>query len=147
MLLSYALVYLTLHTPLPDVKHQNTLLPPSPINTSLTSTKIDLLGSISLFIAVATPLFAISIGGNILPWTHPLEILLLCLTPLGIGLFYYVESIHASFPIIPTRFIRMGSVVAVICCAFPVVFAFNQVMRPPSLDSYLQCLVLDRIAS
>ena len=136
MLLSYALVYLTLHPPLPDVKHQDTFLPPSTISVSLTWTKIDLLGSISLFIAVATPLFAINIGGNILSWTHPLEILLLCLTPLGIGLFYYVESRHASFPIIPTTFIRMGSVVAVIFCTFPVVFAFNQVRYFPLIDFY-----------
>ncbi|KAH7377959.1 major facilitator superfamily domain-containing protein [Cadophora sp. MPI-SDFR-AT-0126] len=124
MLLSYALVYLTLHPPPPTPKHSAPTIAPASSNLK----NIDFLGSISLFIAVATPLFAINIGGNILPWPHPLEILLLCLTPLGIALFYYFESRHASFPIIPTRFIRMRSVVAVICCAFPVVFAFNQLI-------------------
>ena len=109
----------------PAVKGTLNLPPREDIYSSTRS--IDFLGAISLFIAVATPLFAINIGGNIMAWNHPAEIALLCLTPFGFALFCLIETRIAAFPIIPTRFIRMPSVIAVITCAFPIVFAFNQV--------------------
>ena len=97
-------------------------------NQSSTTKRIDIPGSITLFVAVATPLFAINIGGDILPWNHPGEILLLCLSPLALALFYYVESSIAASPIVPMRFIRMPATMAVLACYFPIVCTFNQVM-------------------
>lgn len=92
-----------------------------------TAGSVDFLGAISLFVAIATPLFAINLGGNILSWSHPIEIFLFFFTPFALGLFYFIETKVAVFPIIPSRFIKMASVIAVVACAFPVVFAFNQV--------------------
>src|SRR5947207_2684954 len=83
--------------------------------------------SLSLSIAVATPLFALNLGGSILPWDHPIVIAIFCLVPFGFGLFYFVESRMATLPIIPMHFLRMPTAIAVMSCAFPIVFAFNQV--------------------
>ena len=116
MLLTVIASYFTLRLPATDTAIQPSA--PKPV---------DIPGSITLFMAVATPLFAINIGGDILPWNHPGEITLLCLSPLAILLFYHVESSIAASPIVPMRFIRMPTVIAVLACYFPIVCAFNQV--------------------
>lgn len=101
-------------------------LPRLPAAT-MSSSRIDFLGAIILLIAVAMPLSAINIGGNLVSWAHPAVIALLCLTPLGFGLFAYVESRKVTNPIIPMRFVRTGSVLAVMACVIPINLAFNQV--------------------
>lgn len=115
MFLAFIAVYFTVHVPSVERKGRAT-------------ERVDFIGAVSLFIAIATPLFAINLGGTILPWNHPVEILLFCSTPFALAAFYYIESRVAIFPIIPSRFIRMPLVIAVVACAFPIVFAFNQVL-------------------
>lgn len=104
---------------------------------------IDYTGTISLFVAVAAPLFAINIGGNILPWNHYVVILLLAITPLLFGFLYTVESRFATNPIMPVRLVRIPAAIAVIACAVPVVFAFNQV-RFSTLHCFLLVCMLIR---
>ena len=123
MFVAFVAVYFTVHVP-------------SIEKLPATTERIDFLGAISLFVAIATPLFAINLGGNIVPWNHPVEIFLFCFTPFALGLFYFIESRVAVFPIIPSRFIKMASVIAVVACAFPVVFAFNQVF-----PGFIECIL------
>lgn len=97
------------------------LLPPIP---SLRQRPFDALGAVTLLLAVVTPLMAISLGGEILPWTHPLEVALLCISPIFLTLFCWVES-KAALPIIPMGLISNGSTLTVIAAAAGVVFAYN----------------------
>ncbi|KAF2810816.1 uncharacterized protein BDZ99DRAFT_385719, partial [Mytilinidion resinicola] len=98
--------------------------------------RVDFLGALLLLLAVATPLFAINLGGDLLPWNHPVEIILLSLTPFFVSLFYYVETRVATSPIIPMRFIRMPAVIAVFACGLPINFAFDQLLY--SFGTYLE---------
>ncbi|MCJ1447812.1 MAG: hypothetical protein MMC23_008324 [Stictis urceolatum] len=115
MLITIAGLFFTLQEPVRQ-KYQST------------PKRIDYYGAASLFLAVATPLFAINIGGNILPWSHPAVIVLLCLTPPLVFVFYRVETKAGLMPILPMKFIKMPSALAVFACAFAVVFAFNQLI-------------------
>lgn len=99
------------------------LLPPKPRRRH---SQFDFLGAICLVLAVVAPLLAISVGGEMLPWDHPLEIAILCLSPMFFGLFYWVES-RAKSPIIPTRFLRNRDALMVFASAVGVVFAYNTV--------------------
>ena len=100
--------------------------------------KIDVLGTLALFAAVGVPLFAINIGGNMLPWDHPGEIALLCTAPLAVAFFFFVEARANANPIIPTRLIRIPAVAKVLMCSFCVVFAYNQVIL--SLSSCMRAV-------
>jgi hypothetical protein len=123
MFLAFLAVYFTVRVPAVEKK-------------VATTARVDFIGAISLFIAIATPLFAINLGGNFLPWNHPVEIFLFCSTPFALAAFYYIESRLALFPIIPSAFIRMPRVIGVVACGFPVVFAYNQVL--PTFLEYLR---------
>ena len=80
-----------------------------------------------LLVSVATPLFAINLGGEMFPWNHPVVITLFCLTPVFFALFYYVETRVATTPIVPMRFIHNKYIVAVLACTLPFNFVFDQV--------------------
>ncbi|KLU84721.1 hypothetical protein MAPG_03760 [Magnaporthiopsis poae ATCC 64411] len=105
------------------------LLPPLP---SLRQRPFDALGAVTLLLAVVTPLMAISLGGEILSWTHPLEIILLCISPILLALFCWVES-KAALPIIPMGLVSNGNALTVIVSAAGVVFAYNSVIFNLSL--------------
>lgn len=89
--------------------------------------RFDFLGCILILLSVATPILAMNLGGDILPWSHPLEILLILLTPLFLLLFYFEQTRLAPSTIVPIRFVRMPSVVAVFAYGLPINFALDQV--------------------
>jgi len=96
-------------------------------STSQLKHKPDILGCLTLISAVTFPLLAMNIGGNILPWFHPLEITLFLLTPVTVVAFCYVESRLASCPVIPLRFLKSCAVLKVLLASVPIMFAWNQV--------------------
>lgn len=100
--------------------------PPS-AKTSDRTIKIDYVGAALLLLSVATPLFAINLGGDLLPWSSPIVILLLCLTPIFIAVFCRYESRIAVTSIVPMKYARMPAVLAVFVYGLPVNFAFDQV--------------------
>ena len=65
--------------------------------------RIDVLGAVALIVTLVFLLLGVSSGGNIVPWTHPLVLVSLPLSALSLLFFIYVESTHASEPIIPVR--------------------------------------------
>ena len=65
--------------------------------------RIDVLGAVTLTISLVLLLVGTNSGGNIVPWTHPLVLSTFPLSALFLGLFIYVESMHAEEPIIPVR--------------------------------------------
>ena len=133
MLLTTSAFYSTLRLPSNIVAKLSTAAPK----------RLDMIGSAALFVAVALPIFAINLGGDVLPWNHPVEIALLIFAPLGVILFYLVETRVASHPIIPMRFIRLPPVIAVLACYSPIVCTFNQV-DPTLLEVYLLEGILTR---
>ncbi|EJT75486.1 hypothetical protein GGTG_05419 [Gaeumannomyces tritici R3-111a-1] len=94
------------------------LLPPMP---GLSERPFDALGAVTLLVAIVAPLMAISLGGEMLPWTHPLEMALLCISPLFLALFCWVES-RAALPIIPMGLLRNKNALMVIAAAAGVIF-------------------------
>lgn len=69
--------------------------------------RIDFLGAALLVISITTLLLGLNTGGNQLPWTHPLVLIALILSPLTLTLFIYLESTprYIPEPIIPVSLI------------------------------------------
>lgn len=80
-----------------------------------------------LLVSVATPLFALNLGGEIFAWSHPVIIILFCLTPPFIALFYYAETHIAITPIVPKRFIHNRNIAIALACTLPMKYVFDQV--------------------
>jgi hypothetical protein len=76
---------------------------------------------------VATPLFALNLGGEVIPWNHPVMIILLGVTPILFVAFYYADTKLADTPIVPQRFIRHKYIAIVLGCTLPMKFVFDQV--------------------
>jgi hypothetical protein len=114
MLMCLAVLYFSLH-------------PPRTKNNIQGTTTLDPLGSLTLLTTIALPLFAINIGGNIVAWSHPVVIILLCLTPAAALTFYYVEIRVAKTPVIRLRLLRSRQLLAAFVCAFPTQYGLIQV--------------------
>ncbi|KAL8742587.1 MAG: hypothetical protein Q9190_004957 [Brigantiaea leucoxantha] len=65
--------------------------------------RIDFLGAITLSSTLILLLLGLNSGGNSVPWSHPLVLTTLPLSVVFLLLFIYVESNHASEPMIPVR--------------------------------------------
>ncbi|KAL8840734.1 MAG: hypothetical protein Q9170_001172 [Blastenia crenularia] len=65
--------------------------------------RIDFLGAFTLTLTLVLLLLGINTGGNIFPWTHPLVLVSLPLSAVGLLIFIYVEANYASEPVIPVR--------------------------------------------
>lgn len=63
--------------------------------------RIDFLGAISLFSTLILGLLALSSGGNLVPWTHPLVLVSAPLSLLSFVVFIITELKFAAEPIIP----------------------------------------------
>ncbi|KAI3320733.1 MFS general substrate transporter [Xylariaceae sp. AK1471] len=57
-----------------------------------TGESMDHIGAGILLLAVATPLLALDLGGQVLPWSHPVMILLCILSPALVILFFHSQS-------------------------------------------------------
>ena len=94
---------------------------------------VDFLGCLTLVSALASPLLALNLGGNVLPWSHPLVITLFSLTPFLITGFCYIELHVAACPVIPLRFLRSAAILKVLLASVPILFAWNQVRPSDSM--------------
>lgn len=65
--------------------------------------RIDFLGATTLITTLVLLLVGLNSGGNVVPWNHPLIYTTLPLSLLSLTLFIYVESNHASEPVIPVK--------------------------------------------
>lgn len=88
---------------------------------------MDYVGAGLLLLAVAAPLFTLDLGGQVLPWGHPVMILLYILTPVLVVLFFSSQSRCRGYPLVPLRFLRKKSVVAVFACGLPAWLSWDQV--------------------
>ncbi|CAF9909721.1 MAG: hypothetical protein ALECFALPRED_005981 [Alectoria fallacina] len=91
--------------------------------------RIDFLGAAALITTLVLLLVGLNSGGNVVPWNHPLIYTTLPLSFLSLFLFIYIESKHASEPIIPVKLLLNRTVLAacltnwfLTMCAFSLVF-------------------------
>ncbi|KAJ5125070.1 uncharacterized protein N7515_008895 [Penicillium bovifimosum] len=68
--------------------------------------QIDLLGACLLILALSAQLVGLSLGGNLLPWTHVWVILPLMSSVVLVGAFVAVEATTTAVPLIPLKMLR-----------------------------------------
>ncbi|KAK9458159.1 major facilitator superfamily domain-containing protein [Dipodascopsis uninucleata] len=68
--------------------------------------RVDFAGAFTLVLSLVLFLFAVSIGGNQVPWTSPIVLITLPLSALIMVLFAYIELKVASEPIIPVMLLK-----------------------------------------
>lgn len=76
------------------------------------SKRIDFLGATALITTLVLLLVGLNSGGNVVPWTHPLILTTLPLSFVSLLLFIYIESNHASEPVIPVKLLLDRTVLA-----------------------------------
>lgn len=74
--------------------------------------RIDFLGAASLITTLVLLLVGLNSGGNVVPWNHPLIYTTLPLSFISLLLFIYIESNHASEPVIPVKLLLNRTVLA-----------------------------------
>lgn len=89
--------------------------------------RIDIEGWFLLILAVTVPLVAVTLGDNILDWTHPVEILLLICGPVLMTCFVVFEARAAAAPILNMVPILKIGYIRVICQVFGVISVLNSV--------------------
>lgn len=89
--------------------------------------RLDIEGWVLLVLAVFIPLFAVTLGDNVLSWTHPIEILLLVLSPILICSFIWYETRAARDPIVDMTPVSKIQYLAALLQVFGVIFIFNAV--------------------
>lgn len=87
----------------------------------------DILGGILLLFTVLAPLVGLNLWGNVLPGTHPVEITLLCLTPVLLAFFTYHELYNGKSTLLPIHLLKNPQSLAVLACTGLTIFARNQV--------------------
>ena len=65
--------------------------------------RIDFLGAVALVTTLVLLLVGLNSGGTVVPWNHPLIYTTLPLSFISLLLFIYIESEHASEPVIPIK--------------------------------------------
>jgi hypothetical protein len=91
--------------------------------------RLDVFGWLLLVLAVTTPLLALTLGDNLLTWSHPLEITLLVSTPILMGSFVYFEAKVATNPVINITPIFKIEYLKVLLQVFGVISTFNVVCK------------------
>ncbi|ORY67029.1 major facilitator superfamily domain-containing protein [Pseudomassariella vexata] len=112
MLCGLAISFCTLHLPSNKTNHPR-------------GSSFDFVKPLLLLVTISLPLFALNLGGEILPWSHPVVITLFACTPVSLGIFYFVETLTASSPLVPVELVKEPAIIALMACAFFVVFALN----------------------
>lgn len=91
--------------------------------------RIDFLGAAALITTLVLLLVGLNSGGNVVPWNHPLIYTTLSLSFISLLLFIYIESKHASEPVIPVKLLLNRTVLAacftnwfLTMCVFSLIF-------------------------
>ena len=74
--------------------------------------RIDFLGAGTLITTLVLLLVGLNSGGNVVPWNHPLVYTTLSLSLVSLLVFIYIESSHASEPVIPVKLLLNRTVLA-----------------------------------
>jgi hypothetical protein len=124
MVITFAVLYLTLRLPQAQSKR-----------SEHAAKRIEYLSAALFLVSMAVPLFALNLGGEVFPWSHPVVITMFCLTPALIALFYYTDTRIARTPIVPKRFIQNRYILIALATTLPMKFSFDQVSLPSQTSS------------
>ncbi|KAK9371149.1 major facilitator superfamily domain-containing protein [Lipomyces kononenkoae] len=72
--------------------------------------RVDFAGSITLVLALALFLLALSLSGNPLPWSHPLIIILFVLSFVFFSAFVHIETKIAKEPVLPLALLKSHTI-------------------------------------
>lgn len=89
--------------------------------------QLDLIQPLLLFITIALPLFALNLGGTVVPWTHPAVVTLFTCTPLALGGLVLSSRRTSVSSLIPRALLSRPGVLAIFIATFFIVYAFNAV--------------------
>ncbi|KAK9460155.1 major facilitator superfamily domain-containing protein [Lipomyces oligophaga] len=78
--------------------------------------RVDFAGAFTLVIALVLFLFAVSIGGNQVSWSHPLVVVSLPLSIIVLLLWAYIELYVAAEPIIPVQLLKDRTIFGAAFC-------------------------------
>ncbi|KAI0885080.1 MFS general substrate transporter [Annulohypoxylon maeteangense] len=87
--------------------------------------RLDLLQTLLLFVTIALPLFALNLGGDILPWSHPVVIVLFSCTPVALGGLILVTINRSENSSMIKKLLDRSAILALFTTTFFVVYAFN----------------------
>ncbi|KAI2607163.1 major facilitator superfamily domain-containing protein, partial [Hypoxylon fragiforme] len=121
-------IILTLRPPRSNLKRVSA--PKSPRQS------MDYVGAGLLLLAVAASLLTLDLGGQVIPWSHPVMIFLYIATPALTGLFFYSQIHRKGHVLVPLRFLRKKSVVVVFACGLPAWLSWDQLKY--GLGQYVQ---------
>ena len=120
MVLSLAVLYLTLR--LPQIRSEE---------CQHTTRRIEYpSATLLLLIAIAASLSTSNFINEVFAWPHSATVILYCLTPVFIALFYYSETYVAVTPLLPKTLLRNRNVAYAFVCLIPMKFSFEQVGLP-----------------
>ncbi|KAI2463846.1 MFS general substrate transporter [Annulohypoxylon bovei var. microspora] len=87
--------------------------------------RLDFVQIILLFVTIALPLFALNLGGVVLPWSHPAVIVLFACTPVALGGLILVTTRRSANSSMIRKLLDHSAVLALFATAFFVVYALN----------------------
>ncbi|KAI1769914.1 MFS general substrate transporter [Hypoxylon cercidicola] len=87
--------------------------------------QLDLIQPLLLFTTIALPLFALNLGGTVVPWDHPAIVTLFTCTPLALGGLLLSTRRPSVTSLIPRALLKQPGVVAIFTATFFIVYAFN----------------------
>ncbi|KAJ8130643.1 hypothetical protein O1611_g2988 [Lasiodiplodia mahajangana] len=115
MLVTVVGIVFTLQVPQPDIQKN--------VNPG---ERMDYVGAGLLLLVVAIPLITLDLGGQILAWADPVMIALYVILSALILLFLRSQTGRRGQTLIPIRFLRNKSVVAVFACGLPAWLSWDQ---------------------
>ncbi|OTA57910.1 MFS general substrate transporter [Hypoxylon sp. EC38] len=87
--------------------------------------RIEIIPIVLLFVTIALPLFALNLGGVVLPWDHPAVITLFVCTPIALGGLLLATTRHSDTSSVIRTILGQSAVPALFATTFFVVYAFN----------------------
>lgn len=89
--------------------------------------RLDPVQSLLLFAAIALPLFALNLGGVIVPWDHPAVVTLFVCIPFALGGLLLASARSSTASFIPRVRRNRSFILANFATTLFVVYAFNAV--------------------
>ncbi|KAK9311612.1 major facilitator superfamily domain-containing protein [Lipomyces starkeyi] len=107
--------------------------------------RVDFVGSITLVSTLALLLLAVSIGGNYIPWSHPLIFVLFSLSFMSLAAFVQIETTVAKEPVLPLALLADRTILgSAVSNAFIYMIMYSQRFSGTNLVSNFVAITLGR---
>ncbi|KAI1106397.1 MFS general substrate transporter [Jackrogersella minutella] len=89
--------------------------------------RLDLIQILLLFLTIALPLFALNLGGIVIPWNHPAVITLLACTPIALSGLVLAATRRSGIASISRMLLDHVAVISIFIATLFVVYTFNAI--------------------